>query len=181
MEQNIEELFKAIQDNDIELIRSLIKSGINVTSYSNKALLDAVNLGSTEIIDILLMNGADINTGIGQPLKNVCSDGNLKLVKYLIKRGADVSADDNRSLRYAVAHNHIEIVKCLIDNEAKVNDCELIWASCLDYLDIVKYLISYGADVSMRDNSAIMMAKRNGHNEIVDVLLENGAEFRKEY
>jgi ankyrin repeat protein len=53
-------------------------------------------------------------------------------------------------------------------------------AACQEgHLDIVKLLIEKGADVKAKDNSgstALMIASKNGHTQIVEFLKAHGAK-----
>ena len=46
------------------------------------------------------------------------------------------------------------------------------------YLEMVKYLVSIGADIRSEDNEALREASSNGHLEIVDYLVSIGADIR---
>lgn len=66
------------------------------------------------------------------------------------------------------------------------DETPLINASEPDYLDIVKHLVTKGADVnkSWRDGfffnarlrTPLKMAQKNGHRDVEKYLIENGAE-----
>ena len=106
--------------------------------------------------------------------------GHLDVVKYLISKGADVNMESNggTALNIASYKGYLEIVKYLVEKGADVNmesngGTALIGAS---NLEVVKYLISKGADVNAKNNygwTALMWASREGHLEVVKVLVES--------
>jgi len=68
----------------------------------------------------------------------------------------------------------LQVIRELVDQGANIhveNDYALTWAAKNGYLDIVKYLVSKGADVNC---SAILHAARQGHLSIVTYLIECG-------
>jgi ankyrin repeat protein len=52
----------------------------------------------------------------------------------------------------------------------------LIYASMMGRLDVVKYLVENGADVTDINNSAVKYAARDGHLDVVKYLVEHGAD-----
>ncbi len=174
-------LYDTVVSNDVPRVQQLIELGADVNGYGGRSLIYACQYGTLDMVECLVQHGANISVGIGEPLKSASYRGNLLIVQYLIKMGADVLLDDNRALRYAVAGNHLDVLIHLVDSGAKANDCALVWACSLGFTDIVKYLISRGADASMMDNTCITQARLNGHKDIVEILLQHGAQFRKEY
>ena len=52
-------------------------------------------------------------------------------------------------------------------------------ASRKGHLDIVRYLVEQGADVTAENNEAVHWASLNGHTEVVQYLVEKGATPRK--
>merc|ERR1712008_671152 len=85
----------------------------------------------------------------------------------------------------AAQNNYMEIVKFLLAKGAKhdvkcmsrswnLGKTPLIFAATYGKLDIVKTLITKGADVNAKDlagNSALMMASKNGHETVTEFLL----------
>lgn len=62
-----ESLFRAVQENDMELVQSLIVSGkydLNITSYDENemtVLHYAVDRGNKEMVELLLSHNANVN------------------------------------------------------------------------------------------------------------------------
>ena len=107
-----------------------------------------------------------------------CSAGNLELVKQLITRnGFDVR---HYSVRWASAYGHLEIVKYLVSQGANVcynNNIAVRYAAVNGHLEVVKYLVSQGANVRANNDYAIRFASQFGHLEIVKYLVSQGADI----
>lgn len=93
-------------------------------------------------------------------LVEAASNGDLEQVKTLIeKEGIDINARET---------------------EYEIGETALIGASTGGQLEVVKYLISKGADINIKDNdgvTALMMASAKGHLEVVKYLIDNGADI----
>ena len=91
------------------------------------------------------------------------------------------------SLAYAAAYGLTGIVNILLDEGVDVNQTNdmgitaLMSAAQGGYIDIVRALVSAGADVNKADENdgrtALTEAVNNGHNEIVQTLLDNEANL----
>ena len=90
----------AASNDDLELVRALIKAGANVTlknQFGTSALTEAAIIGSAPIIDALLKAGADPNTRNPEgetPLMAVARSGNVDAARRLLDAGADVNAKE---------------------------------------------------------------------------------------
>ena len=168
-------------------------------SVIDRALFDAADSGDTSSIDQLLNAGANVNCAIegdGSPLIAAARNGHLTAVRLLLDRGADpnmpVSGDGN-PLIMAAREGHLDVVALLLDRGASINQMvpgdenALIQASARGQLPVVKFLVSRHADVNAgiwanvtRDSkgewrSPLSMARRGGHNAVVDFLVAAGA------
>ena len=83
-------------------------------------------------------------------------------------------------VRWATENGHLDVVKYLHENGADITDRDneaVICAAENGRLDVVKYLHEHGADITAQDNMAVRWAKIGGSQEIVDYLLANGAKL----
>jgi len=174
------ELMKYINQQNVEVVRGLIKAGAQVnavvrndgnffTSRATRPLELALYLGDSGIVRCLLENGANINFLI-QGSSNA----------YLFARLPYLNADILQLLK---GHG--------VDFSAFVNDCNqtgipsLHYAAREGHLERVRFFVGEGADVNLpnqntRDDrgfgrTPLHYAAINGHENVVYFLLENGA------
>ena len=66
----------------------------------------------------------------------------------------------------------------MLEHGAKVylQDAEVVLTPVaeLGYVEIVKMLLEYGADLQMEGNDAVMAAEDNGHRDMVNLLKSYG-------
>jgi ankyrin repeat protein len=66
--------------------------------------------------------------------------------------------------------------------DGNIPDEALRWAASDGHLDVVKYLVSKGANVHVRDDEALLYAAGNGHLQVVKYLVEDhGADVHAHY
>ena len=123
----------AVYRFDRELVQTLLKKGARVNlvnRYGSSPLSEAVRVANLEIAGMLLEAGADPNVTNedGQtPLMLAARTGNVALATLLVERGADV----NRRERFR-------------------QQSAVMWAAAQNHPDMVAFLISKGADLTVR-------------------------------
>jgi ankyrin repeat protein len=121
----------AAANDDVEMVRALIKAGANVSSknqFGTSALTEAAIVGSTPVIAALLDAGADPNTTNPEgetPLMAVARAGNVDAARRLVDAGADVNARESfggqSALMWAAAQGQPAMVQFLASRNADVN------------------------------------------------------------
>ena len=153
------------------------------------ALHCAVKEGLRAVVEVLIDAGADIETKDTQgfsPLHTASIFGKLGTVNVLIEAGADVRATDNEGqtcLMLASGVGHIDTVRYLVSlKDVEVNHHEhnsgftaLHFAVKEGHGDVVQVLIDAGADVQTKP---VMLASSSGYLDIVKMLVEAGAGVR---
>jgi len=122
-------LHSAVEDGDIEKVRSLLKAGANVNEADSfgTALHEAAKNRRSDIIRILLDAGADVNSRDqwgDTPLYWAAYKGPIESVKLLLDKGAEVNATDNAGstpLMSAAEGIHADIIKLLISRGADID------------------------------------------------------------
>jgi uncharacterized protein len=122
----------AAANNDLELVRALIKAGANVklaNQLGSSAITEAAIIGSAPIVDALLKAGADPNfrTTDGEtPLMAAARSGKVDAAKLLLAAGADINAKESwggqSALMWAAAQGQPDMVKFLASKDANLND-----------------------------------------------------------
>ena len=166
------EIISFIESGDLETIKKLIESKSLDVNYNlgdkyskSTPLIQAIKYKQTDIINYLLENNADINfkeelTGF-TPL--MASFHDITITELLIEKGADIEArnvDGINALVYAVSLNDEEMVKFLLEKGADANTvCEI-----------------ENEHIYMPP-TPLMNAVYNGNTNIINMLLENGADI----
>ena len=122
----------AAANNDLELVRALIKAGANVkleNQLGTSAITEAAIIGSTPVIEALLKAGADPNfkTPNGEtPLMAAARTGKVDAAKALLDAGAGINAKETwgeqSALMWAAAQSQPDMVKFLASRGANLND-----------------------------------------------------------
>jgi hypothetical protein len=195
-------LMKVARSGDIDKLRALLTRGANANaafSGDGTPLIEAARGGHLEAMRALIDAGANPNLGVqgdGNPLIAAAQHGHVAAVELLLDRGASVDAGipgDGNALIMAAGHGHVDVVKLLLARGAAIDavmpgdENALIHASELGSAEAVRYLISRGADVNARVwadhgsdgrgewRTALRMASRNNHDDIVQILRAAGA------
>lgn len=107
-------------------------------------------------------------------------NGKLTIIKYLCNRGYDPTHYDNWAVALASQTGYLNIVKFLIERYNCAanghNNHGLIWASFYGHIELVKYLISKGADPTANNNLAIEHAIMNNHLDLTKYLYYHNAD-----
>ena len=140
---------------------------------------------SAELCKILLSNGANTNHGDTESvIHTAVRENNYEMVKYLVEN--DVATEmAETSLHTAAENNCLEILKLLLEkvytdidlpNSQEGNETALHIAAEAGYEDVVKELLSNGANIRKVNNqhmTALHLAAKNLHATVIQVLLEH--------
>ena len=167
-EPNKEAYFKELLGREIRnanFIAGQIKTKNQSYSFQKKTpLMSAVRQNRVETVKVLIDNGADVNAKIQgntevTALMIAARYGYTEIMKILIDNGADVNAKSDSgytALMRAARNGQTKAVKILIQNHAAIN------------------LYNNGG-VNYDGVSALWHAAKHNHLDIVNMLLENGA------
>ncbi len=154
-------LAEAARDRDVEAVRSLIGQGVEVNAPGTDgtpALHWAVRVDDTEIARLLLAAGADaalVNRYGLAPLTIAASNGSEAMIRLLLDAGADpnvVDAAGETALMTAASIGGAEAVTLLLDRGATLDTTEPAF-----------------------DQTALFFAVRGNHPQVVQRLVERGA------
>ena len=129
--EELEEIFHAIEDGNIEAVKQHLAAGADVNAKDNiewTPLHMAADLGYKEIVELLLTNGADVNAkdykGV-TPLHDAALWGHKEIAELLLAKGADVNAkanDGKTPLDWAIEKNRTETADLLRKHGGKTGD-----------------------------------------------------------
>ncbi len=120
-------IFSAIRTNDLELIRSLIRDGVNldiIDTNDRSAFIVALQAGHREMSELLLFNSSRLDTpdsNNDRPIHIAARNGYLGIVLDLVKIKVDINAQDhlgNTALIIATRHDDRDMMNLLINNNA---------------------------------------------------------------
>jgi ankyrin repeat protein len=165
-QQSPKDLATLVQAGATKQALEKIRAGADVNQAQGDGttpLLWAINRADYEVAEALLAKKANPNAGNAfgaLPLLEATRANDARMVKMLLDAGAKVDSanpDDETALMVAIKGGNFPIVDMLVDLRANVNIVEkfhnqtpLIYASGEGRADIVKLLLSKGADVKPR-------------------------------
>ncbi|MBK3516503.1 outer membrane protein assembly factor BamB family protein [Carboxylicivirga marina] len=181
---DIEKLFRAAKVNDVNSIKELIASGVDVNAkseYGATALTFAADKNNTESIKILLENGADPNARDyfyqSTPFEWSFYENNVEVIALMIKHGANVKVD--WLLPNSVRENQTETVKLLLENGAPGASSCIGIAVRIENAEVLKLLLAEATIEQDKLNSALLTAVGMEKHEYVDMLKHAGAVMPK--
>ena len=153
-----EDVFTAIRTNDLGALK---KADVMVRDRrGNTPLQYAAGFGTVEAMRLLLDAGAEVNARNGfEATPLIWAAGNVPKARLLIERGADVNAK-TRQGRTPL----------------------MVAAACSECSEIVRLLLSKGADAKAQDSvigTALSIAAENGNTESVRLLLNVGVDSKQ--
>jgi len=176
MTQDIDYVFRAAQNNEVEKIKAALNDGIdiNVTRKvdANKSMLHyAVNYSHLNLVNLLVENGINVNIvdKYGETaLHKAVEKGAFIIVKTLIENGAQVDLKSNKKVtpfNKAIYSNEIECAEFLLKNGADIDNkydsnyemgmtsLHFAVGGSYDYSDkLVEFLIKHGANPNVKDD-----------------------------
>lgn len=159
-------LIDAVQDGDVERLRTLLGQGANVASSAvdgTTALHWAVHRDDLAAASLLIDAGADVSAtnryGVA-PISLAATNGSAAMIERLLGAGADVNAslpEGETVLMTAARTGRVDAVEALLAHGAHVDVREqwkgqtaLMWAAAQGHTGVVRMLIDYGAVVDAR-------------------------------
>lgn len=143
------------EDNEIEECIKMLDEGFDVNCksyYGISPLYVAIEEGNLEMVKLLVSRGANFD---GIYLSKLTYDYNIESIKFLIEKGLDINC--------IKGHYPCIFIGILYEN-----------------YDFVKHLIEKGANINLFNNKHInplVFALTRNNDEMINLLLENGAYF----
>lgn len=178
-------LAKILIENEVRLF---VKGEDNITALSLSA-----SAGHLDLVIALHQKGANLNEYSiynHSALSLSSKHGHYDIAKYLIENNANINHrtyNGTTPLIYASLYGYKKIVKLLLDNGALVSNenddkmSALICAAMYGRNEIVSMLLDVSAsniDAMDKDGkTALMYAAENGHLDVVNLLINHGANI----
>ena len=203
-QDDFREFTMKIYKKDLKGVEELINKGVDVNICPKKGgstpLMVACSMrGTDEIIELLLSKGADVNFKTerdGRTPLMWAAKNSEKAVELLLAKGADVKTKGLDGMTafiqsiYGILSGSVTTDVCdlLLEKGADVNAqltgddaagwTALLFASKNEKLDLVKYLISKGADINHKakdGKTALSLSLKNENSDITKLLKSKGA------
>jgi uncharacterized protein len=185
--------------SDADSAAALIRAGANVNvknKYGVTPLALAADQGSASVLNLLLKAGAKPNDPINfvnadeTPLMHAARSAKIDAVTTLVRAGADVNAKETWSgqtaLMWAAAEGDSAMVSGLLelgaDLKARSNGgtTPFVFAVRKGDMRTVQAMLAAGADVNEKRSgdsaTPLLVAIINGRADVVDLLLDKGAD-----
>ena len=170
-------LLWAANNGSLELARALVAAKALVDApndFGVTPLLQASRVGDAAMVEFLLRSGASPSKAHPEgetPLMAAAKAGSVPAVRLLLARGADVNAaekfQNTTALMYAAAENHLDVVDLLLEANADTNKQG----------HITSLTQRKNADHPTGGMTALMLAARNGNEQVVRRLAAKGANL----
>jgi ankyrin repeat protein len=175
-------------------VLTVLLGTVGYPASSNDELFAAIEKNDIQKVKVSILMGADVNVRDPyvsmSPLMMAAYNGYTEIAKILIEKGAEVNAKggadmDTTPLIFAANQDLIDMVKLLIDKGANVNVktvygwTPVLFAVSRERIDILKLLIEKGADVNVKlptGETALSEAEKKGRIDMVKLLRQAGAK-----
>lgn len=204
-------LITAIQNSDSELVSLLLEKGAQANRpdlLNFQPLIEAVEFRNIETVQLLLSAGAEVKskrdshyTALHAAIYTEEPDFSnqehtLQLVKLLLKAGVDINASLRQdsetpgtycgmtALEMAACAGFLDIIKLLLSHGAEMTDATLFFATRSGITQVVHFLLDAGANINgnaKHGNTALKEAVRCEYDQIVEILLRRGAIVNDPY
>lgn len=190
------ELITAVRAADLDKVRALIDSGVDVNELDNAgsrtALFWAAKGGNLKAVEMLLAAGANPNLPdrTGRTSLWAAVEFGVDAVRALVEKGGDLTVRDtlrSTPLLWASGFGSPDTVRYLLEKSADVKAIDdngwttLIWAAGLGQPGSVKILIDAGAPLNDADkqtgDTPLLRAARTGQVENLKLLVDAKADL----
>ena len=176
-------LWTACLNGSAAMVRRLLQAGANPNLAllpERRRVMVASRAGNPDVVEQLLAKGANVNARAARgqtALMWAVAQKHPDVVKVLLAHGADVHArSETWSQMMAVSPHGVPDYNRQIPHGG---DTALMFAARVGDLSSAKLLLAAGANVNDADAwgiSAMVLAAHAGYRELVDYLLETGAD-----
>jgi ankyrin repeat protein len=185
-----ERWWRAVSENDMESMQTLLKEGINVNLQDRRgwsALNIASCAGREAMCRLLLENKADVNFQDDRritPLHWACHNSDEAICRLLLENKADVNLQCKTGaavLHRACNRGNVAICRLLLEHKADVDLADdhgttaLHWACKKGDKVIIRLLLDYGAKelTDYRGRSPLEYASVEVYRSIVEVFIDH--------
>lgn len=153
-------------NDNVDIVKLLLEYGADVHTENEYSLRNASSCGNTRIVKLLLEYGANVHAVYNKSIIDATINNHKEVVLLLLKYGADIHESDyaHSAFENAAYTGNIDILQIFIDHEYNNNNNNfnynlnniLKFACYQGYIDCVKLLLKYGADISFDNYIGLM-------------------------
>lgn len=176
----------ALVSQQMKVVKLLVEQGVNLNVHHNPAFLRAVRYCKEDVIRYIVAHGAEMDkfnhTGAGA--YSQAYYGNKNNIPLIHELGLDIKQHGGPVLRQAVSNHDLKTIRYLLDNGVDINynkpdmvypyqATPLTVAARMGNLNMVKFLIEHGADVTLTEKGgerAYTIAVSNKDTVMADYL-----------
>jgi ankyrin repeat protein len=193
-------LVEACKTGHFDVVNQLIAAGADVNAQGGQPLSVAARRGQLETVKLLIQHEASIDAcpndlSHGLPLEEAARGGHKSVVECLISQGVSPRAPSPNGgpVQAAVQGNNVDMMELLLRLGADVNELPttsgwtagsaLAAAASRSSIEMVDWLLLHGADPNLfkeNSDSPLAIAAKAGDMQLVDRLLDAGAEINSE-
>lgn len=154
----------ALVSQQMEVVKLLVKHGVNLNVHHNPAFLRAVRYCGEDIVRYIAAQGAEMDklNQTGSGAYSQAYYGNKKNIPLIHELGLDIKLHGGKVMRQAVSDHDLKTLKYLLDQGVDINynrpdmvypygATPLTVAARMGNMAMVKFLIEHGADVTLAE------------------------------
>ncbi len=117
-----------------------------------------------------------------KPFESAIINNRYNIIKYLYEE-INLDLDCLQYLETASIYCSLDIIKYIHDNGMKSDQYQDIIDNCLinvcrrNNIELAEYILSLGANINVNNGIILIDAAKNGHENMVKYLVQNGAQI----
>lgn len=172
----LEQFYDDCKRGRFELVDEAIKEGININANNSKALRTAISSSNVDVAIALLNAGANPEVGnlFEKALNIAAMHGEEKLIEAFMEKLSTKSK--NEGLLVAVRNQDIKsIERLLVSGASATYENNVAVAMAVDFapVEIVKTLVSFGADIYANNCAAIDKALHLKRDDVLSEVMSD--------
>lgn len=171
----------AVKVGNVELLSQLLENGANLKARNSIALYLSSKRGDLLITKFLIQNGIAMDAQRGLELFISVQENHYDIVKLLLQSDIEFPTSDIREHMFSVCikNNNIAILKLLLEHNDDI--CTIgTMIDCVIYnnIEALKIFLDYDVGKNFTNDSILEIAIGYKRGELIELLLESGAEVR---
>ncbi|AUV58919.1 ankyrin repeat protein [Bandra megavirus] len=171
-----------VSNGYIETIKYLVSIEAKF-SYSNQAVITCCENGDLKMLIYLASIGFNIQFNMEKAFKSAIINNRYNIIEYLINKIKIDYLDYLQYLEIASKYSELNIIEFIHDASVKSNQYQDIIDNCLinvcqkNNIELAEYILSLVANINVNNGIILADAAKNGHENMVKYLLQNGAQI----